>query len=70
MSSHWRDRKFLPLISITSELSFKPHLEAKYSVTPMFLFAKSFLSIGQFIIPKTSFLRASKCAFLRELITY
>ena len=38
-------------ISITSELFFILHLEARYSVTPVFLRFKSFLSIPQLIKP-------------------
>ena len=44
------------LISITSELSFTEHFDAKNSVAPKNLFSKCDLFIGQFIIPFIFFL--------------
>ena len=51
--------RFLLLISITSEFFFTEHFSAKNSVTPIFLFFRRILFIGQLIIPDTFLFRAT-----------
>ena len=46
-------------INITSELSLTPHLDARYSVTPLLLLFNRVLSIAQFMKPFTDLSKAN-----------
>ena len=46
MGCNWNNRKIFTLISMTSELFFTLHFEARYSVIPKFSAVRDFYLMG------------------------